>query len=69
MSDEIKKQEEVVLAAWIELRRTAKELEAEVREAPIHEWETFRDAEQKAFEAWRVEDGLLRKMRENNEND
>ena len=64
MIDEIKKQEEVVLEAWSELQRIAKELEAEVHEAPTHEWDTLRDTEQKAFEAWRVEDGLLRKMKE-----
>ena len=45
MSDEIKKQEKVVLAArlW---------------------WGHLRDKEQKAFEAWRIEDRLLRKMKE-----
>jgi hypothetical protein len=64
MSDEIKKQKEVVLEAWSELRRIARALQAEVHESPTHEWEALRDMEQKAFEAWRVEDGLLRKMKE-----
>jgi len=65
MSDEIKKQEEVILEALRAMERTAKEAEATLRE-----WEILRDREQQQFEAWRIEHRLLRKMKEEqNEND
>ena len=56
---EIKKQEEVVAEAFIELERLG-----EVAEAKMDEWEILRDKEKKQFEAWRAEHRLLSKMKE-----
>ena len=61
MSDEIKKQEEVVSAAFRESERTA-----EAAEAKMNEWVVLRDAEIAAFDAWVVEHRLLGKMKEAN---
>jgi hypothetical protein len=59
MSDEIKKQEEIVLAAFSESERIAKEAEAK-----MCEWDNLRDAETAAYAAWWAEYRLLRKMKE-----
>jgi hypothetical protein len=56
---EIKKQEEVVSEAFIELERLS-----EAAEAKMDEWDILRDKERKQFEAWRVEHRLLSKMME-----
>ena len=58
MSDEIEKQEDVVLAAFSEAERIAEEAEAKMME-----WDILRDRERKAFDAWRVELRLLCKMK------
>ena len=65
--DEIKKQEEVVSAAFSELQRISKALEAETYESPIHEWDALRDMEHKAFMAWRVERSILKTLEDSNE--
>ena len=63
----IEKQEEVVSAAFSELRRIGKALEAEAYESPRHEWDDLRDKEQKAFDAWRAECSKLKTLEDSNE--
>ena len=59
----IEKQEEVVAALYIE-----RELYGKVAEAKMNEWNTLRNKEKKAFDAWLVEAKTLLNMKEG-END
>ena len=56
---EIKEQEEIVEEAFRCMERTAEEAADK-----MDEWDILRDKEQKQFEAWRVENRLLSKMKE-----
>ena len=61
----VREQEEIVEEAFRCMERTAK-----AAEAKMDEWDILRDREQKQFEVWRVEHRLLRKLKEEqNEND
>jgi len=57
MTDEIKKQEEIVAEALSELERLCEEAQAK-----MNEWDAARNREKKAFDAWLVETKILLNM-------